>query len=275
MAYFPDSSPGSNDKAFNFHGASVKSLFVEGVPQHQIGRPGDINVLSATATGVLGAGCSSRMIAGGRPIFTSSKVTTKTSLNLKIVRATMITSAHGKPDFHVQGQVFTQLTDETANVPHLMSVITNEWGPGYALATKDGLTISDSDGTRGNFTKLYSIVHTSCVYISVIGLNFRKVGSRKIFAVTVSSLSQPGPSGTKRKRLQVAHDSDVTSNSDEDESTKPKKSCAIASELKDLKDKIQDIIEIKAGTTKVPIGLLMSIKSAFRCTISSLSLNPH
>ena len=55
----------------------------------------------------------------------------------------------GKASIEVKDQVFTLLTEGTANFPHLLHVITDEWGPGYVLVTKDGLKISDSDGTRG------------------------------------------------------------------------------------------------------------------------------
>ena len=88
--------------------------------------------------------------SGTRPIFTSSKVANKSSMNLKIVQADMTMAPDGKPSFEVKGQIFAPLTEGTANVPHLITVITEQWGPGYTLVTKDGLKIQDSDGTRGN-----------------------------------------------------------------------------------------------------------------------------
>ncbi len=47
------------------------------------------------------------------------------------------------------GQIFTQITEHTATVTHILGVVTETWGPGYVLVTVDGLTIEDSDGTRG------------------------------------------------------------------------------------------------------------------------------
>ena len=143
MAYFPDSGPGNLDKAFQFNGVTISSLYVEGIPMQS--SPGEL-VISATPSKAVG--CSSRS-AGSRPIFTSSKVASKSGMNLKIVRANLTISPEGKPSFEVKGQLFTPLTEGTATVPHLIRVITDEWGPGYTLVTKDGLKIVDSDGTRG------------------------------------------------------------------------------------------------------------------------------
>ena len=40
MAYFPDSAPGNLDKAFQFNGATISSLYVEGIPMQS--SPGEL-----------------------------------------------------------------------------------------------------------------------------------------------------------------------------------------------------------------------------------------
>ena len=148
MAYFPDGTggPDSMDKVFKLNtqqGVDL-SLSVEGVPcQSGASTSGSSDsVASATNRGIFKA--------SGRPSFTSKmSKNTSSTMNLKIVKAVMKFGSDGKPTFEVKDQVFALLTEGTANVPHLLQVIIDEWGPGYVLVTKDGLKISDSEGTRG------------------------------------------------------------------------------------------------------------------------------
>ena len=64
-----------------------------------------------------------------------------------------------------------QITEHTATVTHILGVVTETWGPGYVLVTVDGLTIEDSDGTRGILLisiRLYDQVLISVMYLLVI-----------------------------------------------------------------------------------------------------------
>ena len=45
--------------------------------------------------------------------------------------------------------MFTSISESTATVPYLSTVIQDKWGEGYVLVTSDGLKVEDSDGTRG------------------------------------------------------------------------------------------------------------------------------
>ncbi len=69
-------------------------------------------------------------------------------------------------------------------------------------------------------------------------------------------------------------DSDSTSDDDEVPQSKAKKSCSITKELVELKDQIKNIVEVKASTTKIPIGLLISIRTTFRCTLCLSLIKP-
>ena len=74
-------------------------------------------------------------------------------------------------EFSKVGQIFTQITEHTATVTHILGVVTETWGPGYVLVTVDGLTIEDSDGTRGILLisiRLYDQVLISVMYLLVI-----------------------------------------------------------------------------------------------------------
>ena len=51
---------------------------------------------------------------------------TSSTMNLKVVKAVMKFGSDGKPTFKVKDQVFSLLTEGTANVPHLLRVIIDE-----------------------------------------------------------------------------------------------------------------------------------------------------
>ena len=54
-----------------------------------------------------------------------------------------------KPDFQTTGQTYIELTESTANVEHIMSVLSQRWGSGYTLVTNDGVPLEDSPATQG------------------------------------------------------------------------------------------------------------------------------
>lgn len=55
----------------------------------------------------------------------------------------------GRPEFTPQNQTFVDLTEATANVNYVTSVIQRRWGSEYVMVTSDGLKIDDSSGTQG------------------------------------------------------------------------------------------------------------------------------
>lgn len=71
------------------------------------------------------------------------------SANVKIVQATMRRVSNGKVEFTSQNQTFVDVTDITANVHYISSVIQRKWGSQYVLVTSDGLKLDDSSGTQG------------------------------------------------------------------------------------------------------------------------------
>ena len=97
-----------------------------------------------------------------------------------------------------------------------------------------------------------------------------------------SSLTEPGSSSTKGKRklkslsaARMVDDTDSTSGDEEEPRPKPKKKCcSIAKELEELKEQIRNIVEVKGSNAKVPIGLLITIKSAFKCTLCLSLIKP-
>ena len=70
--------------------------------------------------------------------------------NVKIVQATTKRLPSGKLEFIAQNQTFVDVTEITANLHYVSSVIQRKWGPQYVLVTSDGLKLDDSSGTQGN-----------------------------------------------------------------------------------------------------------------------------
>lgn len=61
--------------------------------------------------------------------------------------------------------MFTQLCEVTTNMPYILSVVREKWGPDYVLVTADGLQIEDSDGTRGTLLDAIFIATCVCKYL--------------------------------------------------------------------------------------------------------------
>ena len=61
----------------------------------------------------------------------------------------MLRQGRGKPEFQAVSQTYVELTEATANVDHILGVISSRWGPEYTLVTNDGLEIEDSTATQG------------------------------------------------------------------------------------------------------------------------------
>ena len=71
---------------------------------------------------------------------------------MKIVQAEMVPSndSNKKPSFNKLGQTFIDLTEATANIHYVTSVVQQKFGPVHVVVTGDGLKIEDSSGTQGD-----------------------------------------------------------------------------------------------------------------------------
>lgn len=157
-AFFPD----YQNQTFQFTkeaGQSIKALYVEGVP---VGSIDDSTTLSLPSTSRQGPTTQfqlpTRPFALGGPGATPTPRLSDpfrrkqlTAVNLKILQARVVFSATGKPELEKIGQMFTHISDKTATVAHITSVVVEKWGPGHVLVTADCLKIEDSAGTRGKF----------------------------------------------------------------------------------------------------------------------------
>ena len=85
-----------------------------------------------------------------RPTFSSKK---GGLVSVKIVKASFSSKySGGKREFEKLGQTFVSVTETTANVIYVSSVIRQKWGEEYVLVTSDGLQLEDSGGTQGKYT---------------------------------------------------------------------------------------------------------------------------
>ncbi len=184
----------------------------------------------------------------------------------------------GQPDFSQLNQTFVTVTDITANVDYISSAVQRKWGADHVLVTADGLRLDDSAQgmliTYGCIFKCklcirhvkYSVLST-LVYISASflvmcpGLDFWKVGSRKVFAVRVADLKV---GKRERERKQIV----ISDSSDDDDDFQPKRS----KQAKDFKHLVSEIQDMHADfehlfrvnkTLQLPIGLHKMIREAF------------
>lgn len=68
---------------------------------------------------------------------------------MRVIQADLSFDDSKKPTFTKIGQVFIDVTEATANVAYVTSVIHQTFGSNYVLVTGDGLKINDSAGTQG------------------------------------------------------------------------------------------------------------------------------
>lgn len=106
-------------------------------------RPAPSPTLIATPT----PSTSSSGATSYRPIFSASMK--GQTLNLKVIQATLTRLSNGKVEFTHTGQTFIDLSEATANVHYIASVVQTKWGHDYVLVTTDGLRIEDGSGTQG------------------------------------------------------------------------------------------------------------------------------
>ena len=127
------------------------SLYVEGTsspPQSA----GDAAAPSRTAanqvvTAVLPDQGASAALAAEQPHFRKN---VPQQCNVNIVRAELEWCLSGKPKFTPLEQLFITVTDASANINYILSVVQRKWGGDQVLVTgRDGLKIEDSSGTQG------------------------------------------------------------------------------------------------------------------------------
>ena len=99
--------------------------------------------------------------SNNRP-FSSNQKKSQT-FNVKVVQANLKWLPNGKPEFKQMGQLFIDITETTANVQYVQSVIQSKWGSDYILVTVDGLQLDDSPGTKGILVKQHLLL---CLYCS-------------------------------------------------------------------------------------------------------------
>ena len=87
----------------------------------------------------------------------------RSSISVKVVQAGFKWLIGGRPEFTPQNQTFVDLTEATAKVDYVTSVIQQRWGVDYVMVTSDGLRIDDSSGTQG-------MHHTHAHYIPCISI---------------------------------------------------------------------------------------------------------
>ena len=71
------------------------------------------------------------------------------TVNLKVVLARMETTKSGKCSFMAESQMFIDLTEATATVDYILTVIRRQWGQDVTLVSADGLEMESSSGSQG------------------------------------------------------------------------------------------------------------------------------
>ena len=130
-AFFPDAI-----NQFHFPsevGLSITSLVVEGSQTRPISAP------EPTAA-VCIPGPSTYASPVYKPIFSSKK---EQSLKVKIIQAKMKKHS-GRPEFTSMCQTYVTITEATASLDYVTTVIQRKWGSQYVLVTSDGLKLDDS-----------------------------------------------------------------------------------------------------------------------------------
>ena len=71
------------------------------------------------------------------------------TVNLKAVLAKMETTRTGKCSFTAESQVFVDLTEATATVDYILTVVPCQWGQEITLVSADGIEMKHSPGSLG------------------------------------------------------------------------------------------------------------------------------
>ena len=140
-AFFPDSS-GNSFRFSSDVGDTILSFIVKAASASKAS-PLVLSAVERSSSDV-------RWQPSQRPTFSSKK---GGSVSVKIVKASFSSKySGGKREFEKLGQTFVSVTETTANVIYVSSVIRQKWGEEYVLVTSDGLQLEDSGGTQGKYT---------------------------------------------------------------------------------------------------------------------------
>ena len=165
---------------------------------------------------------------------------------MKIVQAHLSFTSGGKPRFQPVGQMYVPVHETTANVPHVLSAVQQEFGQSYIIVTADGIELQDSPGTQG--------------------IQFWKVPSRKLFAVDEANLPRQmlpltAPESSRKRSAPQPTISDL----EDDICRVDRKMDAMAMEFSELKRQLQDLFKVTG--TSVPPALRLLFDQAFKCKI--------
>ena len=242
LAVFPDDSG-----LFVVTGAQCYSFLVEGAPLQQV--PTAPN-RSGPSYASHGANAISLAVSNGSsssvtpPAFksVSAKGKTPQASTIKVTKAAMIQSSAGKITFEKEGQLFVEVTEDTATVPYISAAVKREYGDGYILVTTDGLEILDRAATKG--------------------LKFWKVPSRKIFAIDANDTSRlttsPFAGSSDHpplKRRKLTEEVQI-----QDQLAK------VYALLTALSKEVSRALKL-APQTPVPLGLKAALADTFKCKI--------
>ena len=183
--YFPDISTG----CFTLP-PGVEYLMVEGssVIQGASSVSDTVNVATPHTAG------NTRV---NRPAFGSLQRKSHLSFNIKIVQATLKWLSNGKPEFNHLGQLFVDITEATANVHYILSVVQKKWGRDYNIVTADGLQLDDCSGTQGS----YIIWNVNIQFRLCVNLQDSSSGRQEIARFMLCHSSK----GKERQRNQCIH----------------------------------------------------------------------
>lgn len=91
----------------------------------------------------------------GRPIFHSVS-SRKTGTRVKVVRAHLSYAQNGKPIFNSVDVIFVDVHEDNADLPAMLRLVREQFGPDYIIVSNDGLEIKDGPGTRGMYSLMCS-----------------------------------------------------------------------------------------------------------------------
>ena len=145
--YFPD-----DNGQFNLQEEAISpftTLIVEGPPILSTTAEDTAPSTSSRCTTTGGVHGPSSSLSSTSPTFRSVTATHKKAYNIKIIRASMITTTGRAANFKILGQTFLEIVDSTANLEYVEAIVQKRWGSEYVIITNDGLKLEDSSAMQG------------------------------------------------------------------------------------------------------------------------------
>ena len=145
--YFPD-----ENGQFNLQEEAISSfttLIVEGPTISSTTATGTAPSTSSRCTTAGGVHGPSSSLSSTSPTFRSVTAAHKKAYNIKIIRASMISTTGRAANFKILGQTFLEIVDSTANLEYVEAIVQKRWGSEYVIVTNDGLKLEDSPATQG------------------------------------------------------------------------------------------------------------------------------